>query len=58
MNMLTDRRCVTEGPSDLMYPDVAVVLRVLCWRTELQCQVFSHNCVNLNDSVMTSVLET
>jgi hypothetical protein len=58
MNILTDRRCVTEGPSDLMYPDVAVVLRDLCLRTELQCQVFSHNCVNLTYTVMTSVLET
>ena len=28
--MLTDKRYVKEGPSDLMYPDVAAVLKDLC----------------------------
>jgi hypothetical protein len=28
--MLTDKCYVTEGPSDLMYPDVAVMLKDLC----------------------------
>jgi len=30
MNMVTDKRYVTEGLSDLMYPDVAAVLKDLC----------------------------